>query len=111
MTFELQPTLCGELVTLRPLQAEDWDAVYAVGSDPLIWEQHPYPDRYKEAEFREYFRGAMESGGAFAVLEAKTGEIIGCTRYYNLDEAASQIEIGWTFLTRSRLGAAPTTAK
>src|SRR5579862_5005192 len=101
MHFELQPTLRGELVTLRPLRADDWGAVYAAGSDPLIWEQHPYRDRYKEPEFREYFRGAMDSGGAFAVLDRKTGEVIGCTRFYNLDETASQIEIGWTFLVRS----------
>lgn len=104
MTFELQPTLRGELVALRPLRAEDWDRVYAVGSDPLVWEQHPYPDRYQEPEFREYFRGAMASGGAFAVLDATSGEIIGCTRFYNLDQAAGQIEIGWTFLARSRWG-------
>lgn len=104
MTFELQPTLRGELVALRPLRAEDWDGVYAVGSDRLVWQQHPYPDRYMEPEFREYFRGAMESGGAFAVLDAATGEIIGCTRFYNLDQAAGQIEIGWTFLARSRWG-------
>ena len=106
MHFELQPTLRGELVTLRPLRADDWGAVYAAGSDPLIWEQHPYRDRYKEPEFREYFRGAMDSGGAFAVLDRKTGEVIGCTRFYNLDETASQIEIGWTFLVRSRWGGA-----
>lgn len=106
MPFELQPTLRGELVTLRPLLADDWAAVYAAGSDPLVWEQHPYPDRYKEPEFREYFRGAMESGGAFAVLDAKTGEVIGCTRFHSLDEAASQVEIGWTFLVRPRWGGA-----
>jgi RimJ/RimL family protein N-acetyltransferase len=106
MAFEFQPTLSGELVTLRPLRADDWSAVYAAGCDPLIWELHPYPNRYQEPEFREYFQGAMDSGGAFAVLDAKTGETIGCTRYYNLDEATSQIEIGWTFLARSRWGGA-----
>jgi RimJ/RimL family protein N-acetyltransferase len=106
MKFEFQPTLRGELVILRPLRADDWAAVYAAGSDPLIWEQHPYSDRYKEENFREYFQGAMDSGGAFAVLDATTGETIGCTRYHNLDEATSQVEIGWTFLARSRWGGA-----
>jgi RimJ/RimL family protein N-acetyltransferase len=106
MPFEFQPTLRGELVTLRPLRSEDWAGVYAVGSDPLVWEQHPYPDRYKEENFREYFQGAMDSGGAFAVLDAKTGETIGCTRYHSLDESANQVEIGWTFLARSRWGGA-----
>src|ERR1700728_1186588 len=106
MPFELQPTLCGELVTLRPLRAEDWDVLFSVASDPLIWEHHPQHDRYKEEVFREYFRGAMESGGAFLVLDAKTGEVIGSTRYYEYHEAQSEIEIGWTFLARSRWGGA-----
>ncbi len=104
MTFELQPTLRGELVVLRPLRAGDWDALFAVASDPLIWEVHPQPDRYKEEVFREYFRGAMESGGAFLVLDAKAGEVIGSTRFYEYREAESEIEIGWTFLVRSRWG-------
>jgi N-acetyltransferase len=106
MPFELQPTLRGELVTLRPLRAEDWDMLLSVASDPLIWEQHPQRDRYKAEVFREYFRGAMESGGAFLVLDAKTDEAIGSTRYYEYHEADSEIEIGWTFLARSRWGGA-----
>jgi RimJ/RimL family protein N-acetyltransferase len=104
--FELQPTLCGERVTLRPLRAEDWDVLFAVASDPLIWEQHPQRERYQQEVFREYFRGAIESGGAFLVLDAKSGEVIGSTRYYEYREAESEIEIGWTFLARSRWGGA-----
>jgi RimJ/RimL family protein N-acetyltransferase len=106
MAFELQPTLRGERVMLRPLQAGDWEGLFGVASDPLIWEQHPQSDRYKEEVFREYFRGARESGGAFLVLDAKTGEVIGSTRYYEYHEAESEIEIGWTFLARSRWGGA-----
>jgi N-acetyltransferase len=106
MPFDLQPTLRGALVTLRPLRSDDFDVLYAVASDPLIWEQHPQRDRYKLEVFREYFRGAMESGGAFVVLDAKTGEVIGSTRFYEYHEAESEIEIGWTFLARSRWGGA-----
>jgi N-acetyltransferase len=104
MPFELQPTLDGALVTLRPLRADDWDAVFSVASDPLIWELHPQRERYEQEVFREYFRGAMESGGAFLVLDAVTGEVIGSTRFYEYHEAESEIEIGWTFLARSRWG-------
>jgi len=106
MLFELQPTLRGRLVTLRPLRAEDWEVLFSVASDPLIWEQHPQRERYKQEVFREYFRGAMESGGAFLVLDAVTGEVIGSTRFYEYHEAESEIEIGWTFLARSRWGGA-----
>jgi N-acetyltransferase len=104
MPFELQPTLKGALVTLRPLAPADFDALYAVASDPLIWEQHPANDRWKPDVFREYFQGGLDSGGAFLVLDAADGGIIGCTRFYDYSEEASQIEIGWTFLARSHWG-------
>ncbi|HEX4278040.1 MAG TPA: GNAT family N-acetyltransferase [Bryobacteraceae bacterium] len=104
MSLELQPHLIGELVELRPLRAEDWERVFAAASDPLVWEQHPARDRYKEEVFREFFRGAMESGGAFAVIDRASGEIIGSTRYYNYDATQSEIEIGFTFLARRHWG-------
>ena len=104
MPFDLQPTLRGDLVELRPLRADDWNALYAVASDPLIWEQHPASDRYEEEVFRAFFRDAMESGGAFVVLDASDGRVIGSTRYHGYDEARSEIEIGWTFLARSHWG-------
>ncbi|MFL6531525.1 MAG: GNAT family N-acetyltransferase, partial [Chthoniobacterales bacterium] len=61
--FELQPILDGSLVRLRPLRKNDWDALFAVASDPLIWEQHPESDRYTSQVFRRYFQGALDSGG------------------------------------------------
>lgn len=103
MIFDLQPTLKGKLVELRPLRAEDFDALYAVASDPLIWEQHPASDRYQEPVFREFFRGAMESTGAFAVIDAVDGCMIGSTRFCGLDEGR-EVEIGWTFLARKYWG-------
>lgn len=106
MPFELQPTLEGSLVSLRPLRASDWDSLFAVASDPLVWEQHPQRDRYKPEVFRHFFDTAMQSGGAFAVLDAKTGEMIGSTRYLEYDEAHREIEIGWTFLARRCWGGA-----
>ena|SRR5579862_3508354 len=104
--FDLQPTLGGDLLELRPLRAGDFPELYAVASDPLIWEQHPASDRYKEDVFREFFREAMESGGALVAIDRKTGRIIGSSRFYAYDPAAGEIEIGWTFLARSHWGGA-----
>jgi RimJ/RimL family protein N-acetyltransferase len=104
MRFELQPVLMGDLIELRPLREEDFDTLFAVASDPLIWEQHPEPDRCTEPVFRKYFRGGMESGGAFLVIDRKDGRVIGSSRYAGYDEASSEIEIGWTFLARSHWG-------
>jgi N-acetyltransferase len=104
MTFDLQPHLIGELIELRPLQQSDFDALFAVASDPLIWEQHPEPDRYREEVFRVFFREAMESGGALLALDRSDGRVIGSSRFYGYSEAASEIEIGWSFLARSHWG-------
>ncbi len=104
MPFDLKPTLKGERLELRPLRPEDFDDLYSVASDPLIWEQHPSNDRYKEVVFRVFFRDALESGGALIVIDSKDGRVIGSSRYYGYDERHSEIEIGWTFLARSHWG-------
>ena len=104
MSFELQPHLTGQLIELRPLAPEDWDDLFAVASDPLIWEQHPESDRYKEDVFRVFFREAMECGGAFVILDVNSQRIIGSTRFHGYDPEKSEIEIGWTFLARKYWG-------
>src|SRR5438876_10829342 len=98
MPFDLQPHLKSEFIELRPLTPEDWDDLFAVASDPLIWKQHPESDRYKEGVFKVFFREALESGGAFVVIDTTTQQIIGSTRFYGYDPEKSEIEIGWTFL-------------
>ncbi len=104
MSFDLQPSLENELIRVRPLRAGDFEALYAVASDPLIWEQHPSRDRYQRPVFENYFRGAMESRGALLVFDAARDQIIGCSRYYDLDEANSTVAIGYTFIARSHWG-------
>jgi len=104
MSFDLQPNLKGELIELRPLTPEDWDDLFAIASDPLIWEQHPESDRYKEDVFKVFFKDAPESGGAFVVIDRKNKRIIGSTRFHGYEPEKSEIEIGWTFLARKYWG-------
>jgi RimJ/RimL family protein N-acetyltransferase len=104
--FDLQPTLTGERIELRPLARGDFDELLRAASDPLIWEQHPERDRYRREVFQRYFDGGIESGGAFAVIERQSGRIIGSSRYCNLDPVAREVEIGWTFLERAYWGGA-----
>ena len=101
---DLQPHLVGELIEVRPMAADDWESLFAVASDPLIWEQHPARDRYREDVFREFFREALETGSAFVVIDRKTGEMIGSSRYFGFDPEQSVVEIGWTFLARAYWG-------
>jgi N-acetyltransferase len=100
MSFDLQPNLKGELIELRPLTPVDWQDLFAIASDPLIWEQHPESDRYKEDVFRVFFSEALESGGAFVIIDKKNQQIIGSSRFHGYDPEKSEIEIGWTFLAR-----------
>jgi len=102
--FDLQPVLRGELLELRPLRQEDFDGLYAVASDPLIWEQHPANDRYKREVFAKLFEESLASGGALIAIDSKSGRIVGSSRFHGYDEATSEIEIGWSFLARSHWG-------
>ena len=104
MPFDLQPHLKSEFIELRPLTPKDWDDLFAVASDPLIWEQHPESDRYKEGVFKVFFREALECGGAFVVIDKQSQRVIGSTRFYGYDPEKSEIEIGWTFLARKYWG-------
>lgn len=100
MIFDLQPNLENDLLMLRPLKEGDFENLYKVASDPLIWEQHPDKNRCQRDVFTLFFNEAIKSKGAFAVIDKKTSEVIGSTRYYSVRETSNAIEIGWTFLAR-----------
>jgi RimJ/RimL family protein N-acetyltransferase len=102
--MDLQPILQGELLLLRPLRADDFDALHAVASDPLIWEQHPDSTRWTEERFRIFFREALASGGALVAVDASDGRIVGSSRYHGYDPERREVEIGWSFLARSHWG-------
>ena len=104
--MDLQPTLTGELVTIRPTAAEDWDDLFAVASDPLIWEVHPAHDRWQEPVFRKYFEDALASGGGVTILDKASGKVIGASRYAFPNAARDEVEIGWTFIAREYWGGA-----
>ncbi len=100
MPFDAQPVLRGDRLELRPLTADDWQALYAVASDSLIWEQHPARNRYELEAFRAFFDEALASGGALVVTDRANGLVIGSARFHGYDEGTSEVEIGWTFLAR-----------
>lgn len=101
----LQPsTLEDETVKLIPLQESDFERLYAVSSDPLVWEQHPNKNRCEREPFRNFFNGAIASGGAFIVIDKETGEVAGSTRFYDWDEDEGSVLIGYTFYGRKFWG-------
>ncbi len=104
MDFDLQPHLRGELLELRPLSSADFPALYAVASDPLLWEQHPHKERYQQLVFEDFFEKALESRGTLIASRQDTNEVIGSSRFYDLNRSGKRIAIGYTFLSRSCWG-------
>jgi N-acetyltransferase len=103
--LDRQPVLEGEHVRLRPLRPDDWESLFAVASDPLIWAQHPAHDRWQEPVFRAFFDDALANKGALVAIDRASGAVIGSSRFQGLEEAdGGSVEIGWTFLARSHWG-------
>lgn len=98
--LDLQPTLQDNRVLLRPLTPDDFEILYAIASDPLIWEQHPNKTRYQRPVFENYFRGAVDSKGAFVIIEKATAQPVGSTRFYDISPDGTAITIGYTFFAR-----------
>ncbi|MFZ1359475.1 MAG: GNAT family N-acetyltransferase [Saprospiraceae bacterium] len=104
MNINIQPTLENENVILHPLQDKDFDDLYAVASDPKIWEQHPNKDRCKIEVFKVFFDGAMQSKGAFKIVNKASGHVMGSTRFYDHNQEENSISIGYTFYGREYWG-------
>ncbi|SFD16645.1 Protein N-acetyltransferase, RimJ/RimL family [Chitinophaga sp. CF118] len=104
MSFNIQPILDNEKVILHPLQEKEFEDLYAVASDSKIWEQHPNKDRWKRDVFQIFFNGAIQSKGAFKIVNKATGSTIGSTRFYDYNEQENSIFIGYTFYATSCWG-------
>lgn len=102
--MNIQPTLKSDLLELRPLKPDDFDNLLRAASDPLIWEQHPQSDRWKPEVFKKHFDESINSKGCVVVIDRKTSEIIGATRFYDYSAEKSEITIGYTFLSRKYWG-------
>lgn len=102
--FNIQPVLENPLVLLQPLREEDFEALYQAASDPKIWEQHPNKDRWKLEVFKVYFEGAMQSKGAFKIIDKTTGQVAGSTRIYDYNPKDNSVLIGYTFIARAYWG-------
>lgn len=104
MNFSIQPTITNDIISISPLENSDFEELYLVASDSKIWEQHPNKDRWKKEVFTVFFTGAMESKGAFKIVDTKTNKIIGSTRFYDYNPTDKSILIGYTFYATAYWG-------
>jgi RimJ/RimL family protein N-acetyltransferase len=103
--MDVRPTtITGHAVRLEPLAAEHLDALCAVGLDPDLWRWTHAQVRDRE-EMRAYIDAALQSqteGTAlpFVTVDLATGQVIGSTRFGNIDRANRRVEIGWTWVAK-----------
>ncbi len=102
--FSFQPTIRNETISVRPIIEGDYDGLFAIVSDKIMWEGHPSKDRYKAAEFKKWFKGAMDSGATIVVIDNSKNRLIGSSRFYIEDSEPDDISIGFTFIARQYWG-------
>ena len=69
---EFKITLENNYVRLVQTSEHHFQELYQVGSNPVIWEQHPNQDRWKKNNFRKYFDyGINNSEGCFTIIDKK----------------------------------------
>ena len=96
MDFSIQTILETHKVRLVPLQESDFERLYQVASDPLVWEQHPNKNRFQKDIFRNFFDGAMISEGAFIIIDKISNEVAGSTR----DRKSTRLNSSHEFVSR-----------
>ncbi len=96
------PTLRGQHVTLQPLQLEHVPGLRAAlegsGLDQLWYTQVPSPERaeaYVQAALQAQAEGKVLP---FVICDA-AGDIIGSTRFYDMDASVPRLSLGYTWYT------------
>ena len=93
-------------VRLLPLTLDHEDGLRAAAADGELWRIRvtsvPEPE-----QTRTYIEQAlkMQAEGSrlpFAVLDSRSGEVIGCTSFHDIVPALDRLEIGWTWYAASR---------
>jgi len=97
-------SLEGNAVVLDPLSLQHLDGLCEVGLDPGLWRITMTLIRSRE-EMKGYIETALAWHDAktalpFAIIEKKSGTVVGSTRFANIDHANRRAEIGWTWIAR-----------
>jgi RimJ/RimL family protein N-acetyltransferase len=98
-------TLTGFGVRLEPLTSDHVSDLARVGLERELWRWIPTPVTTEE-EMRRYVATALEEQRRgvslpFVIVDTAGDDVIGSTRYANIDRPNRRLEIGWTWLTSS----------
>jgi len=96
-------TLTGQAVRLEPMAIDHVPALAGVGLVPELWRWIPTPVTTAD-EMRRYVSLALEDlarGVAlpFVIVDRASDQVIGSTRFGNIERSHHRLEIGWTWIT------------
>lgn len=101
--FDFDPVLTGTTIRLRSIRPDEFEALYGVARDPLIWAQHPAKQRSQRDVFEKWFEDGLAQH-ALVVEEVTTQRVVGSSRYYDWNATTREVAIGFTFLARDHWG-------
>ena len=92
-------------ISLLQIKKENFEELYLVASDPIIWEQHPENDRWKKEKFSIFYKNGLQNKfGFLLIFDKHKNKIIGSTRFYSYDKIDKAIRIGFTFISQEHWG-------
>jgi N-acetyltransferase len=102
---DLRARLVGRLAIVEPLSAEHEPGLLAAAEDPEMFAWMPVDMTSPEA-LHSWLRSALDGGRAgrevpFAIRDARSGDVVGSTRFLELRFEHLRAEIGWTWVRRS----------
>jgi RimJ/RimL family protein N-acetyltransferase len=102
---DLRARLVGRLAVVEPLSAEHGEGLLAAAEDAEMFAWMPVA-MTSPALLRGWLRSSLTSAQAgrevpFAIRDARSGEIVGSTRFLELRFEHLRAEIGWTWVRRS----------
>jgi RimJ/RimL family protein N-acetyltransferase len=91
-------------ITLVPLALSHETGLRAAAADGELWKLRvtSVPEPQQTRQYIEDALAMREAGNrfAFAVTEAATGTVLGCSSYHDIVPAVKRVEIGWTWYAR-----------
>jgi len=104
MRFIEPITLTGTHASIEPLGREHEEALRRAAADGELWRLW-YTSVAPPEKMGEYIATALDMRERldempFVIREKSSGEIVGCTRYFNVDAANRRLEIGHTWYSK-----------
>ena len=105
MAFVEPVTLAARGIELVPLALHHEDGLRAAAFDGELWNIRvtsvPEPEQTLSYIENALAMRAAGSRFAFAVLDADSQRVLGCTSYHDIVPALKRVEIGWTWYAKS----------